>query len=142
MLTRDPALDTRTPRARRSVHPHSDTTPRYTRTLLPDTPCENPRTLHSGTRAPLHSDTTSGYTRAPNSYACPVRAKTSLLHGPCSRLVFTEGRTYYQFMVRAPDPRLPLVTSTVLLLPYELLFTSRSSNTVSLRSRSIPSATA
>ena len=71
VLTRDRALDTRTPRARRFVHPHSDTIPRYTQTLLPETSCENPRTLHSDTRAPLHSDTTSGYTRAPDSYTCP-----------------------------------------------------------------------
>ena len=33
-------------------------------------------------------------------------------------------------MVRAPDPRLPLATSTVLLLPFTLLFTPRSSNNV------------
>ena len=66
-----------------SCTPHSDTTPRYTRTLLPDTHCEDPRTLHSDTQAPLHPDTTLGYTRAPDSCVCPVRQ-----HSTTSRSVF------------------------------------------------------
>ena len=45
-------------------------------------------------------------------------------------------------MIRAPDPRLLLATSTVLLLLHEpQLFTSRSSYTIFSKSRSIPSAT-
>ena len=41
--------------------------------------------------------------------------------------MFTEGRTLVKFMIRAPDPRPPLATPTVLLLPHKLqLFTSRS----------------
>ena len=40
--------------------------------------------------------------------------------------MFTEGRTLVKFMIRAPDPRPPLATPTVLLLPHKLqLFTSR-----------------
>ena len=97
-LTRDPALDTRTPRARRSVHPtlghhttlHSDTTSGYS---LCSTVA--PRTLHTWTHTALHSDSTLEYTRASDSCAYPVRAHTSLLHGPCSGLVFTEGRTRF-----------------------------------------------
>ena len=84
--------------ARRFVHPtlghhttlHSDTTSGYTlRYSLRSTVA--PRTLHSDPRAPLHPDTTSGCTRAPDSRSSPVRAKTLLLHSPCSGLVFTEG---------------------------------------------------
>ena len=58
-----------------------------------------------------------------------------------SRLVFNEGRTLVKFMIRAPDPRPPLATPTVLLLHEPQLFTSRSSNTVSSKSHSNLSAT-
>ena len=99
----------------------------------------------------LHSDTTSGYTlghhfwihtRTPSSgsvrlsrvcqhfamlgYSASL-SPDSQASDPSSRLVFTEGRTLVKFMIRAPDPRPPLATPTVLLLPHKLqLFTSRS----------------
>ena len=60
---------------------------------------------------------------------------------PSSRLVFIEGRTLVKFMIRAPDPRPPLATPTVLLLHEPQLFTSRNSNTASSKSRSNLSAT-
>ena len=140
-MTRDPALVTRT----RCVlegpcTSHSDTTLRYTRIPLPDTHSDTEllytRTLSSGSvrlsRVCQHF-TMLGYSASlsPDSQASD----------PSSRLVFTEGRTLVKFMIRAPDPRPPLATSIVLLLPHELLFTSRSSNTASSKSRSNLSAT-
>ena len=141
-LARDLALDTRTSRAWRSVHP----------------------TL--GHHTTLHSDTTSGYTLRGSAHTTLGRSSSTTpghhfrIH-PSSGFVrlsrarqnFTTSRSVLQtcvhwrmntllIMVWAPDSCLSLATSTVLLLPYELLFTSRSSNTVSLRSRSISSTSA
>ena len=97
-LTRDPALDTRTHSALEDpCTPHSDTTLRYTRTLLPDTHCEDPRTLHSDTQAPLYPDTTLGYTLP---YTRTVLSDTPELRirapVPCAP-------TLHHFTVRAPD---------------------------------------
>ena len=140
-LAQDPAPRSLEIRLSTLVHAaHPKVRAPHTRTLLPDT--------HSDTELHYTRTLSSGSVRLPRvcqhftmlGYSASL-SPDSQASDPSSRLVFIEGRTLVKFMIRAPDPRPPLAISTVLLLPHELLFTSRSSNTASSKSRSNLSAT-